>query len=63
MPEPGCLAIPVVVVTGKDLTADDRARLNGGVSRILQKGSDDRTDLMDEIRRLIGARLQTGRES
>ena len=61
--EPGCLRIPIVVVTGKDLTADDRARLNGGVSRILQKGSDDRTDLTDEIRRLIGTRLQTGGES
>ena len=58
--EPGCRAIPIVVVTAKDLTADDRARLNGGVSRILQKGSHDRTDLMDEIRRLIGTRLQTG---
>ncbi len=58
--EPGCQTIPIVVVTAKDLTADDRARLNGGVSRILQKGSHDRTDLMDEIRRLIGTRLQTG---
>ena len=58
--EPGCRAIPIVVVTAKDLTADDRARLNGGVARILQKGSADRTDLMDEIRRLIGTRLQTG---
>ena len=61
--EPGCRAIPIVVVTAKDLTVADRARLNGSVSRILQKGSHVRTDLMDEIRRLIGTRLQRGSAS
>ena len=34
--------IPVVVVTAKDLTADDRARLNGYVQKILQKGAHSR---------------------
>src|SRR3974377_740301 len=29
--------IPVVVVTAKDLTEEDRDRLNGGVGRIIQK--------------------------
>ena len=33
--------IPVVVVTGKDLTAEDRNRLNGGVERIIQKTGRD----------------------
>ena len=30
--------VPVVVLTAKDLTADDHARLNGRVARILEKG-------------------------
>src|SRR5262249_4427390 len=35
-------AIPIVVVTAKDLTRDDRERLNGYVQRILQKGAHSR---------------------
>jgi signal transduction histidine kinase/CheY-like chemotaxis protein len=33
--------IPVVVITAKDLTEEDRARLNGGVERIIQKSNRD----------------------
>lgn len=33
-------SIPVVVLTGKDLTAADYARLNGSAQRILRKGAD-----------------------
>jgi CheY-like chemotaxis protein len=33
--------IPVLVVTAKDLTQEDRGRLNGGVERILQKSGRD----------------------
>jgi adenylate cyclase len=35
--------IPVVVVTSKDLTAEDRSRLNGGVERIIHKTGRDET--------------------
>ncbi len=31
--------IPVIVITAKDLTEEDRRRLNGGVERIIQKGA------------------------
>jgi CheY-like chemotaxis protein/anti-sigma regulatory factor (Ser/Thr protein kinase) len=31
--------VPVVIVTAKDLTQDDRDRLNGGVERIIQKSN------------------------
>ncbi len=44
--------VPVIVVTAKDLTADERARLSGQVQGLLQKGSfiDDAVlrDLLDE---------------
>jgi CheY-like chemotaxis protein len=39
--------IPVVVVTSKDLTAEDRVRLNGGVERIIQKT--DRDEMLPEV--------------
>jgi CheY-like chemotaxis protein/anti-sigma regulatory factor (Ser/Thr protein kinase) len=35
--------IPVVVVTSKDLTTEDRRRLNGGVERIIHKTGRDET--------------------
>jgi len=49
--------IPVVVLTAKDLTADDRRRLNGSVARIVQKGASSRDALLREVRDLVAARL------
>jgi hypothetical protein len=43
-------AVPVVVVTAKELTDDDRSRLQGQVSRVIQKGSLTRDDLLAEVR-------------
>jgi hypothetical protein len=34
-------ALAIVVVTSRDLTEDDRSRLNGGVERIIQKTERD----------------------
>jgi signal transduction histidine kinase/CheY-like chemotaxis protein len=42
-------AIPVVVATTKDLTAEDHQRLNGYVRCIIQKGSHTREDLLREV--------------
>ena len=41
--------IPIVVMTAKDITADDRSRLDGKVSLILQKGACGREELLAEI--------------
>ena len=46
--------IPVVVLTAKELTAEDRVALQGDVAKILQKGSSSRDELLREIRKLIG---------
>ena len=46
---PAWRAIPVVVVTAKDLTAEDRQRLNGYVEYIVQKGSHTHEELLHEI--------------
>jgi signal transduction histidine kinase/CheY-like chemotaxis protein len=48
-------SIPIVVVTAKDLTAADHARLNGYVEKILQKVAYSREALLAEIRELVTA--------
>jgi signal transduction histidine kinase/CheY-like chemotaxis protein len=48
-------SIPIIVVTAKDLTAEDHLRLNGYVEKILQKGAYSREALLVEIRDLVAA--------
>jgi PAS domain S-box-containing protein len=48
--------VPVVVITAKDLSDEDRRRLNGGVAHIVEKGADDGTAFLDDVRRLVAAR-------
>jgi CheY-like chemotaxis protein len=48
-------AIPIVVVTAKDLSQEDRQRLNGHVERILQKGAHGRDRLLADVRDLVAA--------
>jgi CheY-like chemotaxis protein len=45
--------VPVVVVTAADLTAEDHARLDGGVLHVLQKAGSTRDQLLAELRRLV----------
>jgi len=42
--------VPVVVITAKDLTEEDRHRLNGEVVRILQKAGMSQAELLAEVR-------------
>ena len=46
-------AIPVVVLTSKDLGQDERERLKGNVERVLQKGAYGREELLREVRRIV----------
>ncbi len=48
-------SLPIIVVTAKGLTAEDRSRLTGQVQQILQKGSYSRDRLLDEVRSLVGS--------
>lgn len=50
--------IPIVVLTAKDVTAEDRRRLNGYVERILQKGAYSREALLTEVRDLLNVTLR-----
>jgi CheY-like chemotaxis protein len=51
--QPEYRQIPVVVITAKDLTDEDRRRLNGHVIQILQKGGYSTQKLLDEINYLL----------
>jgi CheY-like chemotaxis protein len=53
--------IPIIVVTSKDLTVEDRRRLNGHVERILLKGSYSKQDLLREIRELANDSVRARR--
>jgi signal transduction histidine kinase/DNA-binding response OmpR family regulator/HAMP domain-containing protein len=54
-------AIPVIVVTAKELSAEDQQRLNGSVEKILQKGAYSREDLIGEVRDLVIASISAKR--
>ncbi|HXJ77551.1 MAG TPA: response regulator [Candidatus Methylomirabilis sp.] len=45
--------LPVVVLTSKDITPEDRRRLTGSVELILQKGAASRETILAEIRALL----------
>ena len=51
--------IPVVVVTAKDLTAEERQRLNGDIAGLVQKAGLDRDTLLAQIRDQVAAALAT----
>jgi signal transduction histidine kinase/DNA-binding response OmpR family regulator len=53
--DPRWNSIPIVVITAKDLTDEDRARLNGGVARVFRKGTVARDELLRELRLLLDA--------
>lgn len=48
-------SIPIVVVTAKNITEEDRLRLNGYVKKIVQKGDLHREALLQEVRHLIAS--------
>ncbi|MGC4033779.1 MAG: hypothetical protein QM754_19010 [Tepidisphaeraceae bacterium] len=50
--EPAYEAVPVVVITSKDLTEADRKRLAGQVEKIVQKGTYSREALLGEVRKI-----------
>ncbi len=52
---PGCDQVPVLVLTAKDVTPDERASLDRQADKIISKGSFSWPDLAQELRDLIPA--------
>jgi PAS domain S-box-containing protein len=55
--------VPVVVMTAKDLSAEDHERLNDQVDTVLQKGDYDREALLDELHRAVAGAVPALRDS
>jgi Response regulator containing a CheY-like receiver domain and an HD-GYP domain len=53
---PATAGIPIVVVTSKTITAEDRDELNGFVSMIMEKANFDATCFANEVRRAMSVR-------
>jgi threonine synthase len=45
--------IPIIVVTAKELTPEEKNRLQGHIQALMQKGDFMSDELMDEVRALI----------
>jgi CheY-like chemotaxis protein len=54
--QPDTAHIPVLVVTAKQITEQDRAKLNGYVSAIVEKAEFDRDRFAAEVRRAMSGR-------
>jgi PAS domain S-box-containing protein len=54
--QPDTARIPIMVVTAKEITSDDRAKLNGFVATIMEKGEFDRDRFTAEVRRAMSGR-------
>jgi signal transduction histidine kinase/DNA-binding response OmpR family regulator len=52
--DPALADVPIVVLTAKDLTADDHARLRGRISHLAQKGTFNQMELADVVARVSG---------
>jgi len=48
-------SIPIVVITAKELTAEDRLRMKGSVTEILQKGAYRQEELLLAVHNLVAA--------
>ncbi len=46
-------AIPIIILTAKEITSEDRQKLNGGVIKIFAKGSYQSSDLFEEVNYLL----------
>jgi len=51
--EPETMDIPVIVVTAKELTPEEKTRLQGHIQSLMQKGDFMSDELLDEVRALI----------
>ena len=56
--EPSTRSIPIMILTAKDLTEEDKRQLNGHVKAILARGSTGGTDILGWLDRLMAARAQ-----
>lgn len=47
--------IPVIVITAKDLTREERSRLSGCVEEVLEKNAYTRDQLLEQVREAVAS--------
>ncbi|NCF64937.1 MAG: response regulator [Chloroflexi bacterium] len=52
-------SIPIIVITAKDLSDEDRQQLDGGVQYIIDKGNAKQNDLLAQVRNLVASSVGT----
>ena len=57
--EPATRHLPVIVVTAKELTAEDRKKLTGNATSVLAKSDTTSTALLQEIKKILDGHGQT----
>jgi CheY-like chemotaxis protein len=55
--------IPVIVVTAKQLVPEEREQLNGLVEQVLEKGSYEKDELMNLVKRYVSSSISPGKEA
>jgi CheY-like chemotaxis protein len=55
---PAWRRIPVIVVTARDLTAEDRVRLNFGIETVLTKDTFNPSNLIERVRQVVSKQRQ-----
>lgn len=50
---PDTAQIPIIVITAKELTHDEKSRMNGHIQSLMQKGDFMSDELLDEVRALL----------
>jgi ABC-type polar amino acid transport system ATPase subunit len=53
------MEIPIMIYTSKDLTAEDRRKLEGNVKAIASKSASGKEDLLQELEKL--GRIRNGK--
>jgi adenylate cyclase len=55
--------IPVLVLTAKDLSAEDHKRLNGYVEQVMRKSASELSDLLRELARMLPRSIERGQHA
>jgi CheY-like chemotaxis protein len=61
--EPATAEIPIVVLTAKSMTPEDKKKLHGRVAAVSEKGDFSATALVDLVRRASEAQTKFGAEA
>jgi threonine synthase len=51
--KPETAEIPIIVLTAKELTQNEKVRLQGQIQKLMQKGDFLTDDLLDEVKSLL----------